>query len=51
MSLDSMQQLVDDFRAAFNGNDVSEVAACYIDDGRVLPPGLDVLRAKQRSKP
>ena len=46
MSVESMQTLLDEFRAAFNRNDAKQVASLYVDDVRLLVPGQDIVQGK-----
>ena len=45
-AVDSMQTLLDQFEAAFNTKDAARVARGYVDDGRILAPGQDVVQGR-----
>jgi uncharacterized protein (TIGR02246 family) len=45
-AVDSMQALLDQFETAFNAKDAAQVARGYVDDGRILAPGQDVIQGR-----
>ena len=46
MPVESMQTLLDEFRAGFNRNDAKQVASFYLDDARLLAPGEDIVQGR-----
>ena len=46
MAVDSMQTLLEQFEAAFTANDAARVSRGYVEDGRILAPGQDVIQGR-----